>query len=127
MEFRIITNNPAVQQTCEKDCTIEFHTETYMDVLVRVRGLVQQGCKLLSHPLSGSVKPNETPYKSVMVSVKAGPSVDTESELIIEECITACRKFADLHRQWTDSVLRDFQYIDYTLISSAIASAKELG
>lgn len=126
MEFRIITNNPTVQQMCEKDCTIEFYTESYMDVLVRVRNLVQQGCKLLSHPLSGSVKPNETPYKSVMVSVKAKPSVDAESELIIEECIIACRKFTDLHRKWTDSVLRDFQYIDYTLISSAIASAKEL-
>ncbi|MCH4179065.1 MAG: GrdX family protein [Megasphaera sp.] len=126
MDFRIITNNPAVRQAYDAQYPVEFQTDSYMDVLVRVRNLVQQGCRLLTHPLSGSVKPNETPYKSVMVSVKAGPAVDKESECIIEECILACRKFADLHKKWNDSVLGDFQYIDYSLISSAVASARAM-
>lgn len=127
MKFRIITNNPAVKQAYEQDYPVAFHEDSYLDVLLCVRGLVQRGYRLLSHPLSGSVKPNETPYKSVMVSQEMQSSVDAESEIIIEDCIQAYHKFPDLHRQWSPSVLSDFQYIDYTLISSAIASATAMG
>lgn len=122
MAFQIITNNPFVQEKEELRDYVRYVDGTYKDVLKTVRDLVQQGYPLLSHPLSGSVKPNETPYKSVLVGTKR-QSLDAWGEEIIEQCIVACEKFPDLHRNWSDRVLSDFQYIDYTLLESAVQGA----
>lgn len=122
MAFQIITNNPFVQKKKELRAYVRYVDGTYKDVLTTVRDLVQQGYPLLSHPLSGSVKPNETPYKSVLVGTKR-QSLDTWGEEIIEQSITACEKFPDLRRHWSDRVLSDFQYIDYTLLESAVQGA----
>ena len=68
-DFLILTNNPLVF-TCMSDrFRIVFSPElTYREILVKARDLVYIGHTLYTHPLSGSVKPNETPYKSVVVS-----------------------------------------------------------
>ncbi len=68
-DFRIITNNPLVREKLGQDYQVEFYECSYEDILEKVKDEVYRGCKLLTHPLSGSVKPNETPYKSVMVSI----------------------------------------------------------
>ena len=123
MKFQILTNNPRVRERLGNIYDIQYKDISYKEVLLEVRSKVQSGYQLLSHPLSGSVKPNETPYKSVMISGTAQPSVDTESEIIIENCIMACEKFPDMHRYCTPEILEDFQLIDYNLIDSAISSA----
>ena len=92
------------------------------DVLEKVKDEVYRGCKLLTHPLSGSVKPNETPYKSVMVSVSAGKA-DLMGIEIIERAIASCGKFEFKSDQYAPQVYEDFRLIDYTLISSALPSA----
>lgn len=122
MGFVIVTNNPRVLKRYEGLYSVEFVDGVYMDVLVRVRDRVHAGCRLLTHPLSGSVKPNETPYKSVMISQKRG-SMDMGSLSIIEEAIAACRKFPVKYEGLPQRVLEDFQLVDSTLIDSAIPSA----
>lgn len=121
-DYRIITNNPMVRDKLGDDHDVEYHECSYEDVLKIVKDEVYRGCKLLTHPLSGSVKPNETPYKSVMVSKKTGKA-DLMGIEIIERAIASCGKFEFKSDKYQPQVYEDFRLIDYTLISSAIPSA----
>jgi len=121
MKFIVLTNNPKVAEKSEYNT--RFIDGTYMDVLVEVRNFCHRGHKLLSHPLSGSVKPNETPFKSIMVSEKSSNETDEESILLIEKAIETCEKFPSRPEKWTAGNLLDYQLIDSTLIASAVESA----
>ena len=121
--FRIITNNPMVKERLGDQYNVEFEDLSYEGTLRKVRDLVHQGYQMLSHPLSGSVKPNETPYKSIMVSCKKR-DVDLTSVDIIQNAIMSCGKFQFKSDKYKPEVYEDFQVIDFTLISSAIPSAE---
>ena len=120
--YMIITNNPLVPKKLDDSRIVAYRDISYEDVLKEVRDRIHEGHRLLSHPLSGSVKPNETPYKSVMISTGKG-EIDEESLAIIENAIQACRKFAFKSDMYKPSVYEDFQLIDWTLLESGIASA----
>lgn len=97
-----------------------FVDGSYRDVLVKVRDMCCGGHKLLTHPLSGSVKPNETPYKSVLVSKTKQPEADAESVLIMDKALLTYDKFPKLNVKWNEQILDDFRVVDLALISSAI-------
>ena len=122
MKYIIITNNPLVRDTY-KDKEVEFYDIKYQEILQTVKNKIALGHKILTHPLSGSVKPKETPYKSIMIS-KEKSKLDLESLEIIENAIATCAKFKERSDKWTPQVLKDFQLVDFTLIDSAIDSAK---
>lgn len=65
--FMIITNNPLVKEKLGEDYHVVYEELSYEDTLKKVQKMIFR-YRLLTHPLSGSVKPNETPYKSVMLS-----------------------------------------------------------
>ena len=119
--FIIITNNTMVRDEFEGKYQVEYEDLSYEDTLKKVRDRVQEGYKLLTHPLSGSVKPNETPYKSVMISAHP-EKLDFQSLDIIERAIHSCGKFAFRSDKYRPEVYEDFRTIDFTLISSAIPS-----
>ena len=122
----LITNNPRFQKDPDPRCDTEYIPGSYRDVLIVVRDMIHQGHKLLSHPLSGSVKPNETPYKSILISKSTG-SLDVDSLQIIEDSISTCDKFMKNPIKYgynkQDDLLADFSEIDHGLIAAAIASA----
>lgn len=97
-----------------------------LKVLEVVRDKIHLGHELLTHPLSGSIKPNETPFKSVIISDKIG-SVNFESLKIIEESIATAKKFLDQKkvRNWPDRIIEDFRVIDFSLITSGIESMNQ--
>lgn len=122
----IVTNNPLVQKSYEKLMDVDFvDAYGYLDVLDRIRRLVHRGWILETHPLSGSIKPNETPYKSVILQpVKEGSPLNYASLNLIEEAILTYQKFhtaRDLP-QWKEKALVQFQSIDKSLIDSALPS-----
>ncbi|WP_129596181.1 GrdX family protein [Anaerophilus nitritogenes] len=124
MKNTIITNNPKVfEGKQDKTDIIYLKDDSYLSVLLLARDKIHKGHKLLTHPLSGSVKPNETPYKSIIVTEKK-KEVDIDSIRIIEESIQTVKKFLSTKKTplWTDKILKDFQLIDYCLIQSAIES-----
>lgn len=90
-------------------------TLEYTEVLIAVRDMVHSGHRLLTHPLSGSVKPFETPYKSIVVSSKANASIDEDSLILISDAITMAEKFRR-ERHFNDKLLADFRLIDRDLI-----------
>ena len=96
---------------------VEFHETDYMGVLTAVRDKIHLGHGLLTHPLAGSVKPGETPYRTVVITREKG-ALDEKSLSIIEESILTCRKLTAKARErnLTEKMLVDFQIIDYTLI-----------
>ena len=121
-KFVVITNNPLVKEKLGEEYRILYYDISYEDILKYVRDRIYEGYQLLSHPLSGSVKPNETPYKSVMISNKKS-HLDMQSMEIIENALQAIRKFEQKSDLYKPEVYEDFQLIDFTLIESAIPSA----
>jgi len=121
-KYIIITNNPLVPKKLGSTDAVVYKDISYEDVLRDVRDRVHEGHRLLSHPLSGSVKPNETPYKSVMISTGKG-EIDEGSLAIIENAIQACGKFAFKSDKYKPEVYGDFQLVDWSLLESALASA----
>ena len=93
--------------------------------LCKVRDMIYEGHKLLTHPLSGSVKPNETPYKSILVAKKTG-KMDVQDASIIENSIITADKFSVKFPEMPQSVREDFQLIDSTLIRSALMSIPDI-
>ncbi len=115
----IVTNNPLVPESLPKDYAVDYENITYREILIKVRDLVYGGHRLYTHPLSGSVKPNETPYKSIVISKNPGKMEAIEAA-IISDSIQVFDKFTPMNRELPQRVLRDFRLIDYTLLCGAV-------
>ena len=118
-KYRIITNNPLSLRCIPDYYQIEYRECSYREILVTVRDLVYAGHRLYTHPLSGSVKPNETPYKSVVIS-KSPLGMDLGEAEIMSNSLVTFDKFTPKKIPLTEQVLRDFQLIDYTLLCGAL-------
>lgn len=122
----IVTNNPLVVRKLSDRFDVSFEEQGYLELLERVRDLVHKGAVLLTHPQAGSIKPGETPYRTVMVRMpSADAQVDAESLSLIESAISTTRKFPVRTREFRPGSLEDFQLVDYSLISSAVESATQ--
>lgn len=118
----IVTNNPMSKEKFEGKYKVEFIDVPQLDILKKVRNYIHKGNRILTHPLMGSVKPNETPYRTVCVSTEVVDEVDLQSLEIIENSIVTTEKFLrDFNTpQWSEKILADFQLIDSDLIDHAI-------
>ena len=125
MKYVIGTNNPKVRDELGQEFDVDYADITYREILCKVRDMIYEGHKLLTHPLSGSVKPNETPYKSILVAKKTG-KMDVQDASIIENSIITADKFSVKFPEMPQSVREDFQLIDSTLIRSALMSIPDI-
>ena len=116
----IVTNNPAVAKLPE--VVVSYHDETLMQILCRVRDLVHRHHQLITHPLAGSIKPNATPYKSIIVTAKPQEELDFMSLRLIEGAIQVAEgMLADKALRAMDEEMKaDFALIDLELIKSAL-------
>ena len=112
----IVTNNPLAEAGFRDRFRIEFF-DASADVLTYARDLVHAGHVLLTHPLPGSVKPGETPYKTILISGSGG-EVDAPSLRMIEECIRLTRDFPPCGAPGRYE--GDLQMVDLSLIRSAL-------
>lgn len=117
--LRIITNNPLVAGCMGPWYEVELCGGGHRDVLVKARDLVFAGYALLTHPISGSVKPNETPYKSIAVT-RTAQNLDPSQAELVSNALATFDSFPQREQDYTPSVLEDFQLIDYTLLASAL-------
>jgi len=118
----LITNNPMVYEKLGNNIETEYlENGSFMDVLFCVRDKIHKGHELLTHPLSGSVKPGETPYKSVIVSMasKENDMPDTDSLKIIENSIALAEEQIKGRKKVkiSEKLSNDFQLVDLALIS----------
>ena len=118
--MKLITNNPKFIEENLKDIEIEYLDVSYIDILRKVRDYVHENWEIVTHPLYGSVKPNETIYRTIVI--KENNSLDITSISLISDAILTFKKFRNNREvpQWTDRVKDDFSVIDHDLILNAI-------
>lgn len=117
--YQIITNNPAVLRAYA--AVAHEAPGPVSSVFTAVRNLVHTGARLISHPLAGSVKPNESPYKSVVLSSQKGP-VEFRSLQLIEDATATLQKLPPKPKILSEATRADYMLIDLDLMRSAMAS-----
>lgn len=123
-KYYIISNNPKVLDNYKNNLRVKFCNCDYLEVLYEVRKEIHLGSKLLTHPLSGSMKPNQTPYRSIILSHvdNSDNKIDYDSLVIIENSIESALKFMKYKKTpiWKDNIKKDFQTVDLSFISNCI-------
>lgn len=122
----IITNNPKILENINnKNIHIYyFEKADFMEILYKARDTIHVGYKLLTHPIVSSIKPYETPYKTIVLSNNKG-KLDLESIELIENSIELSKNFLDKpRRKLTKIIDEDFKLIDYELINASIENIK---
>jgi len=121
-KLMIVTNNPSVKLKAEDIRVLSFGI---LDVLIKVRDLTHIGHHILTHPFAGSVKPNENPYRSVIVTAKP-INIDYQSVIIAEGCLRqAIEMLKDKpYGEYSERVLKDWQLMDKLLLESGLESLK---
>ena len=119
-DILIVTNNSKVFVEYKENYTVEFiDSETMYNVLIKTRDLLHSGYKLLTHPMSGSLKSNQTHYKSILL-IKKNNEANLDDILMIENAIDNYNKFIKNRdiTNWTENIKNDFKTVDLSLISS---------
>ena len=121
-QLLIITNNRLCKEKLTNRAKILFdETWNYYQVLMQGYEQINNDYYLLNHPLSGSIKPNQTPYKSLVFSRHSLASEYNYSSVnLLEQALTSYQKFQDMHPTptWPENVLEDFRLIDLSLIEA---------
>ena len=123
VKYFVLTNNPMVCEKAAAGADVVYKPGSIQGIFEEAACYIAQGHRLLTHPLSGSVKPGETPYKSMLISSDALQNMDLASARLISSAIDACGKFSDKSGSYTEQTLRDLQLVDVSLISGAMDSA----
>lgn len=126
---KLVTNNPRVIEEVKNgelgsDLNLVIEKCNDLDeVMTRSRDLIHKGYKLLTHPLAGSVKPAQNPYRSIILA-ESEKDLDYFSLNIMEKALDKLRQFQKTKKdiEYPESILEDYQLIDHSLISSGIES-----
>jgi len=119
VDFLLVTNNPLTEK--KYNDFIEKVDGGLLEVLVRVRDYIHKGHSLLMHPAPGSIKPNETPYRSLLITKNfLKGKIDFRSLELIENAITVYNKLNYTNYKYNEKILKDFQFIDLDLTKSAV-------
>ena len=118
----LITNNDRVyNKYC--DAVNSVWMDSYEEVLIRARDMVYDRHILLTHPQAGSLKPNQTPYRSILV-YPAEDNYSNESVILISDCIDiyyAWQNIAATPSEYYGNAREDFKTIDESIIDACIA------
>ena len=129
MKYFILTNNSLAAEEFGETHDVRMVDGKLIDVLITARDHINRGAVLLNHPLYGSVKPNETPFRSLLLQqgksqagdVPAKP--DPESVRLIGNAVSAFEKFIGKKEVTDPQLLDDFRVVDLSLLRSAVESA----
>ena len=113
----IISNNPQVLQAYPRH--VRMIAGGVFEVYEAARNDIHRGAKLLNHPLAGSIKPNQSPYRSLVLSTVGSP-LDLDSLSHIEGAIQTLHRLPELNRQYTEQTMADFRFVDFCLLETAI-------
>ena len=105
--YIVVTNNVKCRDRYQDKLKVDFlENGSYIDVLIKVRNYIHKGYRLETHPMAGSLKPNQIPYKTIIIS---------DSEVEKEE-------FYQFERtpDWPENILEDFRDVDLSLIEGAV-------
>jgi len=109
----------------EKEIPLLWVEGGYEEVLLEVRNRIHAGHRMITHPLAGSIKPYETPYRTVVISEKTDtlhmPSLQTlEQTFAILTSFKGKDGKLNSHRTYREEDLPDLQLVDLDLIKSVV-------
>lgn len=118
--MKLLTNNPKFLNYVNKGIEVDFREVSYLKILEIARDHVHKNYEILTHPMYGSVKPNETLYRSIVLESK--DTLDIDSVNLISHAIETFIKFRKNKETplWQESIKEDFSVIDHDLITNAI-------
>lgn len=118
----IISNNPMTKQNLQGRYELDFISGDVLEVLRKVRDYVHSNHRLLTHPLVSSIKPNEIPFRTVIISKNRDNNIDMESLELIENSIGTTERFLKDFGipNWSKQILEDFSLIDFDIINNVI-------
>ena len=129
-DVALITNNPCFQQSADSS-RLELLDGTPLDVLTVARDAIHLGSVLLTHPLYGNLRPNQQPFRSILLRSSRNEeksSVSTvclESILTIEEAMLLYRGYGSrlLDPERLPVAMReDYAFVDFELMRESLTS-----
>ena len=120
----LITNNSCFQQSIAPS-RLMFLRKMSLDVLTTARDMIHLGSELLTHPLYGNLRPNQQPFRSILLQNKNTQKgsnftkdASVESILAIEEAVLLYRSYGA--RQLDPGLLSDAAREDYAFFDSEL-------
>lgn len=117
----LITNNDRVYEKYREKMRVIL-LKTYEEVLIRLRDMVYDRHILLTHPQASSLKPNQTPYRSVVVYPQ-GTEDNMKDIMLIEKCIETFGQWQNIAKtpeDYDEKVADDFKTIDLSVVDNII-------
>lgn len=114
----IISNNPLLKKKLED--YEKIFVCSLSEVYQKSRDMIHQNWILLTHPLAGSIKPAQNPYRSIVLASSA--ELDFYSLKTIENAILKFEQFNQHHqeKEYSSEIKKDYQVIDLSLLNSAL-------
>ena len=117
----LVTNNDRVylKYRDEIKCIL---LDNYEDVLIKVRDMIYDRHILLTHPQASSLKPNQTPYRSIIV-YPINNEDNMNDVLLIEKCLEVFRAWQDIAltpKKYESRDSEDFKTIDLSIIENVV-------
>ncbi len=125
MDYLVLSNNSLCAEYYQNLLNVEYHPDySYHEILIRARDLVHLGMVLITHPMAGSLKPNQTPFRSIVLGWKTTEDKKPcQDILLMENSIEACEKFLRSRTlpNWPELMLKDFQTLDLSFLQGALS------
>ena len=124
----LITNNPCFQKSVDSS-RLKFFRGTSLDVLIAVRDAVHLGSELLTHPLYGNLRPNQQPFRSVLLQNSSQKERNLalaaylESISTIEEAVLMYRSYGSRLKapeNLPDAAREDYAFVDSELMRESL-------
>lgn len=124
----LVTNNPKALEVYKDDPYVDvdfLEDGDYLSVLVKVRDRVYAGWHLLSHPQASNLKPNQCPFKTILISEKIAANDPMRDVELIETALFGYEKLTRgmVPPQWKEKPTRDFMTVDLSVVQSALESS----
>ncbi len=118
VNYVCITNNPDLVPCLY---TSELIEGTAVDVLKKARDMIHFGWKLTANPLYGNFKPNQQPYRTLVLSkAKNGSSdaADFESLKLLDDAMSVYDSAPVIRHpgELPENIDKDFRYLDFVLM-----------
>ena len=124
----LITNNPCFRKSVDP-LRLQFLCGTSLDVLITARDAIHVGSSLLTHPLCGNLRPNQQPFRSILLQNCGQKERDLNSTLYldsistIEEAVLLYRSYGSRlldPKSLPDAMREDHSFIDYELMRESL-------
>lgn len=117
----LVTNNDRAAEKWEKAVKQVFLLDTYEEVLMKARDLIHTNHRLLTHPQASSLKPNQTPYRTILL-YDGGEKSRAEDINLIEKAIETFDKWNAIKKvpEYNEKIAYDYKTIDLSMIENVI-------